>query len=61
MSIGLGFGRRRGTALLLHTLQPILETTQCVSFLSQLQLGGRAALFELEQILCLIPIELELQ
>ena len=29
--------------------------------LSQLQLGSRAALFELEQILCLIPIELELK
>src|SRR5512147_1933907 len=57
----LGLRRRWRAALLLHSLEPILETSQCISLLSQLDLGGGAALLQLEQILCLVPVELELQ
>ena len=61
IGIGLWFCRRRHAALLLQSLEPILETAQCFLLLSQLHFGGCAALLELEQILCLVPIELRLK
>src|SRR5262245_33545926 len=58
---GSGLWRLRRAALLLHALEPILEAAQCVLFLPQLQFCGSAALLQLEQILCLVPVQLELQ
>src|SRR5689334_15549081 len=61
-------GRRWGSALRrplrvlrLDALQPLLEATERLALLAQLRLGLSSPLLELEQVLCLVPVDLEFQ
>src|SRR5918999_5619438 len=45
----------------LDAAEPLLETLKRFALCSQLGLGRGAALLELEQVLCFVPIDLELE